>query len=474
MSDRVPRKSTVEKSRLLQEKLEARAKAKEIRNLESAAKAKKSTVELENIDNSSEEFSDATSNPAIEKESLEWDSDEESVSPSFLNNQENNFNRYTRDPTVDEIIKDISILNPPTGHLSFNEEDEEDTTVGRKRLNTSTDDNFLDPPKTPKNLVWPPREPSEEPEDTRILESLVVLERVIEEETSSTTSMDEATFKAKLRAAKVAEIAINDSINDFNESTVSESDLESYGLRLTEIRRKKENCEAIINEVLVDLTEYEEEREKQLTDLKKKVSTKVRENENKVNNKMKEFMEASPKAVAEKENIEVQRQKLKDEKEKEQKIKEKNDAILKIELERIVTQIGKLSVELAAVKESKDLDDNKVRAYCSQLSKWETSLKEIEQSKFKADKDLVDATIDKTKVEQLTSKYDKLNNLFDKVKTGLIEADENRSLFSLVKTVKEVAVYPAPYGGKPNENLYTFKQRMLDALGKGTKKTRII
>ena len=92
MSDRVPRKSTVEKSRLLQEKLEARAKAKEIRNLESAAKAKKSTVEPENIDNSSEEFSDATSNPAIEKESLEWDSDEESVSPSFLDNQENNIN----------------------------------------------------------------------------------------------------------------------------------------------------------------------------------------------------------------------------------------------------------------------------------------------------------------------------------------------------------------------------------------------
>ena len=464
MSDRVPRKSTVEKSRLLQEKLEARAKAKEFRSLESAAKAKKSTVEPENIDNSSEESSDATSNPEIEKESLEWDSDEESVSPSFLNNQENNFNRYTRDPTVDEIIKDISSLNTRTEHVSFNEEDEEEITVRRNRLNTSTDDNFLDPPKITKNLVWPPREPSEEPEDSRILESLVVLERVIEEETSSIISMDEATFKAKLRAAKVAEIAINDSINDFNESTVSESDLESYGLRLTDIRKKKVNCESIINEVLVDLNENEVEREKQLTDLKKKVSTKVRENENKVNNKMKEFMEASPKAIAEKENIEVQRQKLKDEKEKEQKNKEKNDAILKIELERIVTRIGKLSVELAAVKESKNLDDNKVRAYCSQLSKWETSLKEIEQSKFKADKDLVDATIDKTKVEQLTSEYDKLNNLFDKVKADLIDADENRSLFSLVKTVKEVALYPAPYGGKPNENLYTFKQRMLDAL----------
>ena len=178
--------------------------------------------------------------------------------------------------------------------MLFNEEDEEETTVGRNRLNTSTVDNFLDPPKTPKNLVWPPRDPSEEPEDARILGSLVVLERVIEEETSSTISMDEATFKAKLCAAKIAEIAVNDSINDFNESTVSESDLESYGLRLTDIRKKKENCESIINEVLVDLNENEAEREKQLTDLKKKVSTKVRENENKVTNKMKEFNHTLP------------------------------------------------------------------------------------------------------------------------------------------------------------------------------------
>ena len=34
----------------------------------------------------------------------------------------------------------------------------------------------------------------------------------------------------------------------------------------------------------------------------------------------------------------------------------------------------------------------------------------------------------------------------------------------MVKGVKDIAVYPAPFGGKPNKNIYTFKQEMLDAL----------
>ena len=34
----------------------------------------------------------------------------------------------------------------------------------------------------------------------------------------------------------------------------------------------------------------------------------------------------------------------------------------------------------------------------------------------------------------------------------------------MVKNVKDIAVYPSPFGGKPNENIYTFKQKMLDAL----------
>merc|ERR1711873_65538 len=46
----------------------------------------------------------------------------------------------------------------------------------------------------------------------------------------------------------------------------------------------------------------------------------------------------------------------------------------------------------------------------------------------------------------------------------LITADKDRSLYSMVKGVKDIAVYPSTFGGKPNKNVYTFKQEMLDAL----------
>merc|ERR1712240_747275 len=47
---------------------------------------------------------------------------------------------------------------------------------------------------------------------------------------------------------------------------------------------------------------------------------------------------------------------------------------------------------------------------------------------------------------------------------GLMTANKDRSLYFLVKGVKDIAVYPAPFGGKPNEKVYTFKQKMLHAL----------
>ena len=92
------------------------------------------------------------------------------------------------------------------------------------------------------------------------------------------------------------------------------------------------------------------------------------------------------------------------------------------------------------------------------------SIKEIKQGKVKIDKDSVKATVDKEEIVKQKSAFDKLWVIFEGVKTDLITADKDRSLYSLVKGLKDIAVYPAPFGGKPNENVYTFKQKMLHTL----------
>ena len=123
-----------------------------------------------------------------------------------------------------------------------------------------------------------------------------------------------------------------------------------------------------------------------------------------------------------------------------------------------------LMTDLAAVKKAKLLDDNEVRHTLGNLSWWESSLKEIQQLKGKVDDDAINATVEDAEIVKIKSAFNKLCGVFEAVKTDLITEDKDWVLYSLVKGVKDIAVYPSPFGGTPNKNIYTFKHKMLDAL----------
>ena len=131
-------------------------------------------------------------------------------------------------------------------------------------------------------------------------------------------------------------------------------------------------------------------------------------------------------------------------------------------MECLKSKITDLTTDLTAVKRSKLLSYNKVRHTLSNLSWWESLLKEIKENKNKIDEDSVETTVDKEEIEKLKSTYDKLCSIYEGVKTDLIAADKNHALYSLVKSAKIVAEYPSPFGGKQKENIYAFKQKMLD------------
>ena len=135
-------------------------------------------------------------------------------------------------------------------------------------------------------------------------------------------------------------------------------------------------------------------------------------------------------------------------------------------MEYLNSKIKDLVVDLTAVKKAKLLSDKEVRHTLSNLSRWELSLEKIKENKVEIDKDAVKATVDDEEIVKLKSVFDKLCSIYEGVKTDLITADKDRALYSLVKNVRNVAVYPPPFGGKPNKNIYTFKREMLDALEK--------
>ena len=352
MSDREPRKSTVEKSRLLKEKLEARARAREIRSLESAARVEGNS---EVVEEESEEFSDAVSNPES-KLSLEWDSNEESTSPSFL---ERNYKRYASDPIVDEIIKDISILNPPTGHLNLSSSDEDPNETikerkrintsterkERKRINTSTDGHFLDE-IDPLNLesLWPSREPSEEPEDLRILDSVVLLEidrepAVFEEEM--------ATPGAKM--VRIAELRVKDFIEEFPPNTAN---LIDYEIKLKEIKDSFLLFKDAVNGLLYDIEDTDDAMKTQLETRKRTLLNEVNEHKTKVMDKIKEVKDAQP-------NTEM----------------EKKKGLLILKSDNLSSKIKEFQDLLSKVKESKESTDTEVRCYMSKIATWEVKIK---------------------------------------------------------------------------------------------------
>ena len=162
------RPSSVNKREELEAKLAKRKAESEIKVLKTRSKAIE-TLRREELEAYEEEVRrlsefvdrnyddsdpDNNSNP---NQSLEWDSDTNNTSPSFItipSSQEVS-------PTVQEIIEEI--LNS-----SVNKGEEEDSVppIVRKtnRRNTSTDDNFLASSPVqkqgPVQFIWPPRFPS--------------------------------------------------------------------------------------------------------------------------------------------------------------------------------------------------------------------------------------------------------------------------------------------------------------------------
>jgi hypothetical protein len=47
--------------------------------------------------------------------------------------------------------------------------------------------------------------------------------------------------------------------------------------------------------------------------------------------------------------------------------------------------------------------------------------------------------------------------------TDLKQFDSERGLYSLSKTIKEVAVYPPPFAGAKRDDVYKFKDKFVEA-----------
>ena len=334
---------------------------------------------------------DKTSNP---DKSLEWDSDDCTTSPSFVT-----IDTSEVSPTVQEIIEDI--LNSSVTQQGGDEEvvpSEEAVKVNRR--NTSTDNNFLasSPVVRERPVVfhWPPRFPSQEPEDynlfyppvqPRLPEELEVEEEVFEEvEQEQAGTMDPTVYAAKHRVIKLAAKKVHDIKKSFVANDVTSMDIQNYESRLKEIRDKLHSYDDAVADLIVDLDENNEEDKVNIDSLEAQQAQlleEVKTNEKEVKEKVKSLLDAQPLTKAEQENIDLQRKKLQlvEKKEEDEKILKAKKA--EITMKDLSSKVASLMDSVKEVKAAKDLSDQEIKHLLPETKKWETKVEELVASRVK-------------------------------------------------------------------------------------------
>ena len=490
------RTKTINKGLKLEEELEQRKVEAEIRTLKVQSKKLKD-LQVQELDLYVEEarkLSDLLDRFHPEEtvpdslselnESLEWDSNEDATSPSFINSSPDGvFN-------VENIIENI---------LNSSEEENSDDRVAHEkfeqqihRRKTSTDNDFLESSSVDNHnqelFQWPPRYPSQEPEDPLLLQSLDLakvvqpLLEVREEESEvfeasldpdqnnleqALPTMEETAYKARVRLVKLAERKVKDVKKRFNAQALTSIHVPEYRDRLKEIRDKLDAYDDAVSDVIVDLDEsnaMDEQRQTTLEAAQELLLQEVLANEKEVETKIKELMESIPLTKAEQESLDLKRKQLEISEKKEEEAKSEKCQRIEIDLKGFSLRLETLDQVIKKVKPAKDLSDLDIKSILPEAKKWETKLDDLVSAKVKLDKEMVGVKVDSVALQKLNDTFDHLSTNVKTKLTDLITADQDRCLFSLTKPVKEVAIYPPPFGGTASENVYKFRDKITEAI----------
>ena len=500
----------MKKRRLLEEKLEKRKeralrrqnKSRSFKSLhESEAARNNVPQDKESLSENSEE------SQSHSQESLEWDHSDETA-PSFVTNSWDS-------AQLEEALKNL-YREPSNEELNYPLE----STPIDSRRNTSTDYNFLresvakNPPL--RHFSWPPRFPSQEPEDIPLIPILpqftrsnpqlasIDLEDTVfeddEEESGSEDQrsclesiltdqfknllhkdhpppvaevvesikprMEEQTFNERVRVIKVEARKVKNMIGKFLPEQVTALDISTYIDRLSKIRDQLTVHEDIVSNLVVDMEESDpnDARIESLEEKEKELAKEVMENEAKVKQKISELISNKPMTQAEKEALDLKKAKIEFEKEKENKLKIERSKKNEIARKTIIRKVEELKKIVSKVESPSDLSDQEIRAHMLDTKKWEDKLDNIMSLKDKLEENLVSMENEENEVESLN---DTVGDLVSAIKgkiTELEEVDKSRCLYSLSKAVKETAVYPESFSGNPGENVFEFVKKMKEAI----------
>ena len=354
-------------------------------------------------------------------------------------------------------------------------------TPGVNRRNTSTDANFLASSPVgnnrPIHFIWPPRFPSQEPEDYSPLNypplqprsqlSPEVEEVFNTEEEEQLAIMDPADYEVKHREIQLAAKKVQRAKMKFVANNVTIIDIHIYDTRLKEIRDKLDTYEDAVEELIFDLDENNADDKLKIDSLeagRAALQEEIMNNEKEVKEKVKSLKESQPLSKAEEESLELQRKKLQLEQKKDEEQKILKNKKAEIAIKDLSSKISNLMKTVKDIKPSKDLSDQEVKQIFPEAKKLEDKVEELTASKVKLDMELIGLNTDAATKKQLEEDYEAVTVSVKERLSDLKAANETRGLFALNKQVKDVAPYPETFHGKPGDNIFKFFEKMREAL----------
>ena len=485
------RSSAVKERELLEEKLVRRKQAEEVKAQKKRSKALQDlySQELETFEEEAlrlsrtvdELYTSAPDNESSDNQSqksLEWD-ESGNTTPSFLSDRTSSLPDRTQS-VVEDIIHDILDLG---SFANYQDDIPEPSEPGPSvRRHTSTNEKFLEEAAVPAvtsvpvpvpGLDWPPRFPSQEPEDFQPFGTSSVnlhLPPPIEEldsEVFEYSKMDDTEYKGRLKSVKIAISKAKDTMKTFVPEVVTDMHVSTHQVRLGEIREKLAAAQELATELILDLEDSdhdEEERKTTVQGLKDNLLQEILTNEARVLDKIKQLKLAEPITKAEQEDLDMKRKKMEQAEEKEKTLKEENKLKVEIDIEDVVDRATNLMEILNKVDDAKKLTDLQIREALVESKKWETKFDEIKISKIKIDKNVVGLDVSKEKKDEYKDQVQKISEILKAKIAELKREDSEKALFSLSKPVKEDSLYPKPFGGTKGEDVYKFRQKFLEAI----------
>ena len=273
-----------------------------------------------------------------------------------------------------------------------------------------------------------------------------------EEAFDAIMSMEAATYGARLKHVKSEAWSVEYSINNFTEEDVTIVDKDDFKDRLKEIRQLNENFVTAAKGLLNDLTEVSEEdrgRVIEVNTIIQNLSTKLRDNENKIKNKMAELIDAHDS------------KKTKDSSSKET---EKEKFLVRIK--HIKNNAEDLKSKIDKLPSFDEMSDCEVIEAMEEFKSWEKGAKEISIRWQKAQEDLVGLEIEETETQEVQATVEEavtyVEEKFEKMKL----IDKKRGLYSNVKktiSARDI-VYPEAFSGTVGEDFYKFKEDLEQAM----------